>query len=215
MMRIKIEAKIIEKSKPNKRNYTHETYSMLINNMSQENAVKFHQNKQDYRYITFTNIFINKDRAHFYVSGKDNLILDLLKHITFVQIVRIDDMVIKIEKVEELPDLPVRDSYKFKTSVVTYKSTGVGTAFNDNIPCAQNQIANNTKRKAEKLGIKGEIRSVKLVNTKIAVSKYKSGNIFSHKGQVHIDCDYAIAEMIYNVGLGEKTTTGHGFLWEV
>ena len=127
-MRVRIEAKIIEKSKPNKRNYTHETYSMLINNMSQENAVKFHQDKQNYRYITFTNIFINKDRAHFYVAGKDNLILDLLKHITFVQIVRIDDMVIKIDKVEELPDLPVRHSYKFKSSVVTYKSTEIGRA---------------------------------------------------------------------------------------
>lgn len=224
-MRVKIKGKIIEKNKPQKTNYSHEIYSMILNNLSVDNAKILHNSKgKVFKLLTFTNICINKDEdsksdiLHFYVSGNDDLIKDLIKHLEFNQICKIDDITLIIQKIELLSNLQKKnnnDTYKFKSKLIINIFKDNKNQLADDFEYIQERLKTNALKKAEILNINnnGEI-NFKIINPKISVERYKAGHIKSWKCQLEVKGDYELINLIYNVGVGENTATGHGFLWE-
>lgn len=213
-MRVKVEGSIVEKTKPCKTNYTHETYSMILNNLTPMRSERLHEKVKRFRFLTFTNIYIMENKVHFYVAGEDNLMKDFIQHIMFNQMIRIDDMVINIKSISPLPNLPTKDIYKFKTKLVINVNKNGKTQLCEDMDIVKERVIKNTLSKAKTLGIDGKIRDIVIHNPKHNIEKYKNGHINSWRCIVEMDCDYDIANMVYNVGLGENTASGHGFLWE-
>lgn len=213
-MRIKVEGRIIEKTS-NKTNYTHSTYSMILNNLTPDSAKLMHKKVKRFRFLTFTNIFIMEDKAHFYVAGEDDLINDFIAHLSFNQIVRIGDMVLNVINISPLSKLKEKEQYLFKTKLIINVNVNGKTTLCDDLSIVKERIIKNTLTKANKMGIKGNFRDLEIINPKRNIEKYKNGHINSWKCRVRLDCDYEVANLVYNVGVGENTATGHGFLWEV
>jgi len=216
-MRLNIKGEIIEKVKPNKTNYKHETYSMILNNLTTEKAQQIHTREKFYRLFTFSNLYINKNKLHFYIGGENKLIDDFIKHIMFNQLIRIDDMVIKITDVIPLEDLPKRKEYKFKTDlIVNISKDGKCVLSNDLDYVAErlNIIAKNKYKALYGEEINDDIK-VEFIEVKKQFDKYKNHHVNSWKSIFKINGSYDLIKLIYNVGIGENTSSGHGFIWEV
>lgn len=215
-MRIKIQAQIIEKTKPLKTNYSHEIYSMILNQLSTELAQDMHKKEKKFKLLTFTNICINKDLAHFYVAGDDSIVSEFIKYLDFNQLFKIDDMILKVTNISLLPNLVMKDEYMFKTKVIinTYNHELGKNQLTEDLSILKNRLIKNSKDKAKTYGFDGDIQ-IDIINPKQVLTRYKSGHIFSYKCLLKIKADFNIVNTIYNVGIGENTATGHGFMWEV
>ena len=214
-MRVKISASIIEKTS-NKTNYTHETYSMILNHLKSTTSKEIHQKKKFFRLLTFTNICINKDQIHFYVAGEDQLLQEFIEHISFTQIIKIGDIVAKVTKIQELTQLikTKNDTYKFKSKVIININKDGKTQLCNDFKVVEERLVKNSIAKAKELGYEGDIE-IKLINPKHTFVNYKNGHVNSWRCMLEIKGDYDIVNTIYNVGIGENTASGHGFLWEV
>ncbi|MDF2881248.1 MAG: system protein superfamily [Clostridiaceae bacterium] len=213
-MRIKISGQIIEKVNQNKMNYTHGIYSMLLNNINSKSAEMLHLKNKEMRLFTFTNVFIKDDNIHFYLTGEDSFVNEFIESVVKNQLIRIEDMVIVVASIEPVNELVKKDKYLFKTKViVNIPGKGEERLLSDMEQVAL-RLKNNAIRKAEKLGIKGDI-NFNIINPKRNVEQYKKGHIFSWKCMLEVSGDYDVINAIYNCGAGENTSTGHGFLWEV
>jgi CRISPR/Cas system endoribonuclease Cas6 (RAMP superfamily) len=215
-LRIKVSGKIIEKSKPNKRNYSHETQSMILNKLSPKTASELHEKKKFFRFLTFTNICINNNSntAHFYIAGKDELVSEFIQNMIFDNIIKIDDMVI-VAKIEQMTELPIKEKYRFKTKLVVnlYDNELHKPKLCEDMSILKERLIKNTLDKCKQLGIEGNL-DINIINPFKVVDKYKAGHIFSWKCNLEIIGDYDVVNTIYNVGIGENTFTGNGFLWE-
>lgn len=215
-MRIKIYGQIIEKTKPNKTNYGHEIQSMILNKLSPKTAQRLHKKEKFFRLLTFTNICIDKHQknAHFYISGEDSLINEFIQNIIYDNIIRIDDMVLVV-KIQQLEDLPRKKEYNFKTKLVVniYDKEQQKAKLCEDLKMVKEKLIKNCLTKCNQLGIQGDI-NIDILNPQKVVNKYKNGHIFSWKCNLKIDGDYDVINTIYNVGIGENTFTGNGFLWE-
>ena len=216
-MRLKIKGEIIEKTKPKKTNYKHEVYSMILNNLTTNKAQQIHTKQKFYRLFTFSNLYINQKKLHFYIGGEDKLISEVVQHLMFNQLIRIDDMVIKITNIVPLEDLPKRKEYKFKTDlVVNISKDGKCVLSNDLDYVAErlNIIAKNKYKDLYGEEIKGDIK-VEFMEVRKQFNKYKNHHINSWKSIIKVNGDYDLIKLLYNVGIGENTSSGHGFMWEV
>lgn len=216
-MRLKIEGNIIEKTKLNKTNYKHEIYSMILNNLDTIRAEKIHQNKKFYRLFTFSNLYINKNKLHFYIGGEDSLITDFINHVMFNQLIRIDDIVVKIINIQPLNNLPEKKEYKFKTDIIINISKDNKCVLSNNLDYISDRINIIAKNKYKEI-YNEEIRdniNVEFLETKKQFNKYKNHHINSWKSIIKITGNHKLINLIYNVGIGENTGSGHGFMWEV
>lgn len=211
-MRIRIEGKIIEKAKAFKTNYSHEIYAMILNNLNPDTAKNIHSKEKFYRLFTFTNIYIESQKVHFYISGEDSLVKEFISSILANQLIRIDDMVINIISIQPLPQLTLKDKYNFKSDVIVNIMNNEKTVLSDDVRYMEERLNRNAINKAKLLGYSGNIE-IKIKSPKLSVKKYKNGHIRSWKCILEVQGDYNVINTIYNVGCGENTSTGSGFMW--
>lgn len=221
MMRLKIIGEILQKTNIHKRNYTHGTYSMIMQHLKPETAQRFHQKNKEIRMFTFSNLYMpihlrhdGKDPVHFYIGGTDELMEELIQGFERNPIIRIEDVLIALKKIELDKELLPQDSYLFKSKVIINIPKDGKARLLEDIPEVEERLQRNSLKKAELLGIKGDI-SFRLINPVKHVEQYKNGHIFSWKCFMEVKGDYEVVKTIYEVGCGENTATGHGLLFPV
>ena len=192
---------------------------MLLNNLDPEKAKIIHSKQRFLRLFTFSNIYINNKnkQAHFYLSGKDELIKEMVNHLAFNQLIRIDDMVLNIINISLIPDLNKKEEYTFKTKLIINISQNNKCVLCDNEEYIQKRIIQIALSKAKKLNINTLNKNLqcKIINKKKEYDKYKNHHIESWNCKIKLKGNYELINLLYNVGIGENTASGHGLLWEV
>lgn len=217
-MRLKITGKIIEESNTNKTSYKHEMYSMFLTNISTERAKRIHEKKRFKRLFTFSNLYIVDNQVHFYVSGQDELLKDFINCIMFNQIIRIGDKVINITNIEPLKNkLDDKEEYLFKSNFIVNEMENNKVSLskdNDYIIKRISQIAKDKYKEIFNEEINTNI-NVEIIKSKHKYTRYKDHYLNSYQSILKLTGDKRLIDLIYNVGIGENTASGHGFVWEV
>lgn len=218
-MRIKIQGNIVEKTNLDKWHYTHGTYAMILNHLSPDTASAFHGDNKKFRLLTFSDIFFtprfsDKGKVHFYVAGEDSIIQEFIESVCKSLLVRIEDMVIGVSKIDQLPALVEKSKYLFQSRIIINIPKEGQVRLLDDIPTVEKRLRENAIKKAKVLGKQGDI-TFKLIHPVRNVEQYKKGHIFSWKCKLEVSGDYDIVNTIYEVGCGENTASGHGFLFEL
>ena len=214
-MRIKVSGKILSKTNPEKVFYAHELYSMLLATMNPNRAKELHnQHSKKFRLFTFSNIYINEDAFHFYLSGVDNLLQEVIDNIETSNMKRVGDMMLSITNIAIVPTLQKKDKYILKGKVITsYTINGLKVRIEDDKEI-ENRLKEIAQRKLKTLGIECDIHFEIIQKTPIS-THYKDGiYIPSWKSVLLVKGDYEAIQAIYEVGFGENTATAHGLLWE-
>lgn len=219
-MRIKINGSLIEKTVPNKSNYNYCIYQMILKNLDQNYIRKFNVRQKNMRLFTFTNVYMPKipqinDNLHFYISGEDSIIRQLMNSITISSCQSIGDIKINVSNIEQLTELSKKDCYLFKSNVIINIPQNNKTVLLQNLPLVEERLRTNAVKKAKLLGVQGDVHFSILDYPQKCVEQYKSGHVFSWKCLLKVSGDYEVINVIYNCGAGENTATGHGFLWEI
>lgn len=214
-MRIKVIGEIISKTNPKKTNYHHGIYSMFINNLDEQLSTNIHnQNSKQYRLFTFSNVYIKNNKFHIYISGEDGIIMNFINNIQKNTIVRIEDMILSIQKIDLCKELVKKDRYLLKGKIIaTQVLDGKKRLLTDNTEI-NNKLKYVSMRKLKELNIDGNIEFDVLKKT-LKTSRYREGaHIKSYDVLILVSGDYEAIKCIYEVGLGENTSTGHGMMWE-
>lgn len=215
-MRIKLSGKIIENSNKQKTNYNHEIYSMILSNISTSRATEIHTKKRFKRLFTFSNLYLNRDEVHFYISGEDTLIKDFINGIMFNQMIRIGDKVIYVKNIEQLENKLDKDSVIIKTDFIVNEMENGKVCLSKDKKYIENRIYQIAKDKYNEIYNKdcdGLIVDILSMNHKY--TKYKNHHINYYRSIIKLSGDKELINLIYNVGIGENTASGHGFVWEV
>lgn len=116
-----------------------------------------------------------------------------------------------------MKDLSKKDSFVFKTDYIikTFNKELNKSELCTNVDIVKERLIKNSLDKCKQLGVTGNLDIEFIGQQTKAVKRYKDGHIFSHKGKLKLTGDYDIINTIYNVGIGENTFSGHGFMWEV
>lgn len=217
-MRIKLQAKILEKENKSKTNYNHEVYAMILANIDSDKAKNIHAKKRFKRLFTFSDLYINENQIHIYISGDDVLIKNFINNIIFNQIVRIGDMVVAVTNITPLDnELSGKEKYKFKTNFIINDKKDGKVHLSDDMEYIKkriSQIINDKHNEINGTTVK-EMLNVDIVKCKHIYTKYKNHHINSYKAIVEVSGNLELINTLYNVGIGENTATGHGFVWEV
>lgn len=215
-LRIKISGDIISKTNINKNNYHHGTYAMILDNIDDNLATNIHnQDSKEYRLFTFSNIYMKEDKFHIYISGADSIINSFIENIEKNNIVRVEDMVLAINRITLCKQLIKKDKYLLKgkiiaTEVIDGKKKLLASDKNIN-----DKLEFVAKGKLEAIGIDGNIQFDILKKT-IKTSKYRQdAHIKSYDVLLLVSGEYDAIKTIYEVGIGENTASGHGLMWEV
>lgn len=216
-MRVKIQGTIVEDGCSKDTNYCHEMYSMILFNLSKDNAKIIHEKKRVKRLFTFSKLYINNYDIHFYISGEDKIIKDFINCIMFNQIIRIGDKVINVKNISPLTNLRKKEEYIFKTDFIINEMKNKKVCLSENKEYIKRRILEIAQDKYKIIydnenlnGFNIDIMSMKQVYT-----KYKNHHLNSYKSTIKIVGDYDLINLLYNVGIGENTASGHGFVWEV
>lgn len=217
-MRLKIEGTIIEGVFNASTNYKHEMYSMVLNNLSTNRAKYLHNKERFKRLYTFSNICKNNNSIHFYASGQDEIIKDLINNLLFNRMIRIGDIVLCLTNISPLNDkLDKKDFYTFKTNFIVNQKINnkncLSTDF-EYIKRRIGEIATDKHNEINNCNLVNDLK-VEIISCKKTYTKYKNTHINSYKSRIKITGNQEIINTIFNVGIGENTATGHGFVWEV
>lgn len=215
-MRIKLIGKILSKTDINKTNYSHGIYSMILNMLKPHNAEKIHsQQSREYRLFTFSNIYIKEDNFHLYISGADDIVNEFIAGIEKNNMIRVEDMVLVINKMNLCPELPKKEKYLFKGRIIATELIYEKKELITNDQGINEKLKKVALGKLKAMGIEGDINLDILKKIK-KVTRYKGqAHISSYESLILVSGDYGAIKAIYDVGIGENTATGHGLLWEV
>jgi CRISPR-associated endoribonuclease Cas6 len=217
-MRIKLQGTIIEGQTSIKTSYNHEMYSMILTNISTERAIRIHEKKRFKRLFTFSNLYIVDNKVHFYVSGQDELIKDFINCIMFNQIIRIGDRVINITNIEPLKNLlETKQEYIFKSNFIVNEMENNKVCLSKNNDYIIKRISDIARDKYKEI-FNEEIQdklNVEIIKSKHKYTRYKNHYLNSYQMLLKIKGDKRLIDLIYNLGIGENTASGHGFVWEV
>lgn len=217
-MRIKLQGVVIEGQSSNKINYNHEMYSMILTNINTERAKRIHEKKKFKRLFTFSSLYIIDNRVHFYVSGQDELIKDFINCIMFNQIIRIGNRVINITNIEPLQNkLNEKQEYIFKSNFIVNEMENGKVCLSKDKEYIIKRISDIAKDKYKEIyneDIKNEL-NIEIINAKHKYTKYKDHHLNSYQTTLKVNGDKRLIDLIYNLGIGENTASGHGFVWEV
>lgn len=209
---------LIENINPKKTNYNHEIYSMFITNVSMERAKRIHEKKRFKRLFTFSNLYIKDNEIHFYVSGQDEIIKDFINCIMFNQIVRIGDKVVTITNIEPLVNkLNEKQEYILKSNFIVNEMENGKVCLSKNKDYITRRISEIIKDKYKEI-YQEDIQSnleVEILKYKHKYTKYKDHHLNSYDSILKVRGDKRLIDLLYNVGVGENTASGHGFVWEV
>lgn len=214
-MRLKISGEIISKTNINKSNYHHGIYAMILDNLGDQISNQIHnQHSKEYRLFTFSNIYINQHKFHFYISGADYIINNFIENIEKNNIVRVEDMILSINKASLCKELIKKDRYLFKGKIIVTEILNRKKRLLTSDEDINNKLKINSQGKLKYMGIDGDIQFDILKKT-IKTSKYRhNAHINSYEVLLLVSGDYDAIKTIYNVGVGENTASGHGLLWE-
>lgn len=217
-MRVKVIGNIIENRDPSKSNYNHEIYGMILANINTDKAKEIHTKKRFKRLFTFTPLYIKEGKAHLYISGEDTLIKDFINGIISNQLIRIGGKVINITSVEDIGcKVKEKDNYYFRSKLIVNEMENGKVCLSKNKEYIERRLAKIAKDKFSE--IKGnpldkDIK-VEIITFTKRYCKYKNHHINYYDTVLKIKGSNEIVNLIYDVGLGENTATGHGFAWEV
>lgn len=217
-MRIKISGNIVENDNPNKTNYNHEIYSMILTNISTERAKRIHEKRRFKRLFTFSDVYINKDKLHLYISGQDELIKDFINNIMFNQMVRIGDKVVVITSIEPLENqLKEKECYTFKTKFIVNEKEDDKVCLSKDEEYIKKRISDIIRDKYNETNGSNinDNLNVKIIKTRHTYTKYKDHHLNSYKATLQVSGNKDLINLMYNLGVGENTASGHGFVWEV
>ena len=217
-MRVKIEGKIIEQYNYNNFNLNHETYSMILSNINTNRAKKIHAKKRFKRLFTFSKLFANMNNVHLYVSGEDELVKELVNYIMCNQLIRIGDKVISVTNLQPLNiALEKKNSYTFKTNIIVNEMENGRVSLSKDKEYIKKRINEIAKDKYEDIhGRKtNENIEVNIVSSKQRYTRYKNHHLNSYDMVLNLKGSDELINLIYNVGVGENTASGHGLMWEV
>lgn len=217
-MRAKIIGQLIENVNTNKTNYNHEMYSMILANIDTKRASKLHAKTKFKRLFTFTNLYIKNNMAHFYISGEDDFIKDFINGIMRSQLIKIGDKVLNITSIQDISsEIKEKEEYYLKTRFIVNEMENGKVCLSKNKEYIQKRIFEIIKSKYEEIystEINEEIK-VNLITMNKKFTKYKNHHINSYESVIKIQGSNRLVNLLYNVGIGENTATGHGFVWEV
>ncbi|HHT7008310.1 TPA: CRISPR-associated endoribonuclease Cas6 [Bacillus cereus] len=215
-MRIKISGKILSRLKTEKLFYTHEMYSMLLGIMNPNRAKELHnRHSKNFRLFTFSNIYIHEDTFHFYLSGTDSLVQEVIDSIEVSNMKRVGDMMLSITNIIKIPKLPEKEKYILKGKVITsYTIDGTKVRIEDEKEIEE-RLKEISNRKLKALGIDGDIHFEIIQKTPVSTHYKDDIYIPSWKSVLLVKGDYEAIQALYEVGFGENTATAHGLLWEV
>lgn len=217
-MRIKIEGNLIENLDKDRSSYNHELYCMYLNNMPQETAKKFHEKKKMRRPFTFTNLYVENDLVHMYFGSTEEITMEVAKSLSMNRIVKVGDKVIYITKIIPLDELKKQDKYLFKVrATASLKNKDNKTWLPEEMNQFKQCLIKNTINKYKEIYGKEpeEGINIDILNHKKVFVRYKNMHINAHNCIIKITGNYELVNMIYNIGLGEKCSSGFGFMWEV
>lgn len=217
-MRVKIIGNIIQKNNNGKTNYNHEIYSMILTNISVERAKTIHSKEKFKRLFTFTNLYHENNSIHLYISGEDSLIKDFVNCLMFNQIVRIGDIVVNITNIQPMQNsLIEKEIYTFKSNFVINDMKNGKVHLTEDMNYLKQRIKEVAISKFNEVNncFKDFDINIDLVDMKHKYTKYKNHHINYYNAKFKLTGGKDLIDFIYNVGIGENTATGHGFMWEV
>lgn len=214
-MRLLLQGEIIENGNPNKTNYNHEMYGMILTNISTTRAKKIHTKARFKRLFTFSNLYVVNRQAHFYISGEDELIQDFINCIMLNQLVRIGDKVISINNITPLKTKLNANSAIIKSDFIINEMDNGKVCLSTNLDYISKRIVQIAIDKYKEIyGDELSELKAEILKTNKKYTKYKDHHLNSYKGLIKLEGDSRLIDLIYNVGLGENTASGHGFVWE-
>ena len=214
-MRIKIYLNMLEKQ-TNEITTHHHIYSAILANLSKDRAETIHNKERMIRMFSFTSLYQKGNNAHFYICGQDDIIQDFINHLCFNKIIKIGGQVFEVIHIEQLDDLKEKPYYIFKTKFIINNSIDGKCRLSEDIKDMERRLEKNIIKKSELQGINTEnkVIDIKILNTIRKATMYKNSHILNYKGNLLITGDKELIDVAYQCGLGESTSTGHGFLWE-
>jgi len=217
-MRIKVTGNIIEDEKTIRGNYNHEIYSMILSNLNTKTSKEIHKKERFKRLFTFSDLYIDEGIVHLYISGKDELIKDFIDNIVFNQIVKIGDKVIVITNITPIQsELEEKDYYIFKTKFIVNEKENNKVCLSKNNEYIKRRISEIINDKYEDMyGVRLDLGlDVELLKMKHVYTNYKNHHLNSYKALIKVSGNLKLINALYNLGIGENTASGHGFVWEV
>lgn len=217
-MRFKLEGKIIEEFDFKETSLNHEIYSMILSNTNTETAKKIHSKKKFKRHFTFSRLYINEKNIHLYIAGEDNLMKELINYMMFNQIIRIGDKVISITNLQPLNNkLKNKEEYNFKTNLIVNEMEDGKVSLSKDFEYIKRRINEIAKAKYKEIYDVDVAESieVEILSSEKRYIRYKNHHLNSYKMLFKLKGSYELINLIYNVGSGENTASGHGLLWEV
>lgn len=217
-MRIKVEGEIFENYQTENTRFNHEIYSMILNNLSTDLAKKIHEKKRFKRLFSFTTLYIEGNKAHLYICGEDNLIKDFINNIIKNQVVRIGEIVMSITDIRLLQnELKESENYKFKGNLIVNDKLNGKVHLSENLDYIKTRINQILKDKYyqiynEKINDNLEI-DFDTIERKYV--KYKNHHLNSYNVRFNVKGNNKLVNLMYNVGIGENTASGHGFIWRI
>ncbi|MBC6003623.1 MAG: CRISPR-associated endoribonuclease Cas6 [Paeniclostridium sordellii] len=215
-MRIKVSGDIISKTNINKNNYHHGTYAMILDKIDENLAHNIHnQDSKEYRLFTFSNIYMKENKFHIYISGSDNIINSFIVNIERNNIVRVEDMVLAINRITPCKELIKKDKYLLKGKIITTEVVDGKKKLLVSDKDINTKLKLVSQGKLKSMGVDGDIQ-FDILKKNIKTSKYRQGvHIKSYDVLLLVSGEYEAIKTIYEVGIGENTASGHGLLWEV
>lgn len=215
-MRIRINGDIISKTKKDLTNYKHSTYSAILNILNDSTSNKIHDlSKKQIKLFSFSNIYIENNKFHFYITGNDDFVNEIINNLSENQIFKLADMILAVKNIELCKELKKKSKYLFKGNIIAKVSiNGKNVLLKEDLDI-ENRLKKIALKKLKLLNVDGDI-SFEIINKTINISRYKDNlHIPSYKCMLLVKGDYEAIKTIYEVGIGENTATGHGLLWEV
>ena len=214
-LRIKISGDIISKTNINKNNYHHGTYSMILDNIDDNLSNNIHnQDSKEYRLFTFSNVYIKGEKFHFYISGVDHIINSFIKNIEKSNIVRIEDMILAVNRISICKELNRKDKYLFKGKIIATEVIDGKKKLLLSDKEINTKLKSVSQGKLKNMGIEGNIE-FEVLKKITRTSLYRKGaHIKSYDVLLLVSGEYEAIKTIYEVGVGENTASGHGLMWE-
>lgn len=216
-MRIRIDANII--SNIGEPIYNNQIYSLILNLISDELSKKIHDEEyktKTMKFFTFSNIYFDNDeQCHFYISGQDCFIEEIIKGIKTDSIVRCGSLILNVNNVSMCNSLVDKRCYLFKGNIIACHHINKKKFLIEDDELIEDRLNQIAKVKLDKLGVDGNV-SIDIINKKIVSTKYKKNiKILAYNSTFLVKGNYEAVKTLYEIGFGENTATGNGLVWEV
>lgn len=215
-MRIKIEAKILSKAS-DLMSYNHEMYSMIVENLSKDIAEKNHAKEKFLRTFTFSGPFLDNKKVHFYMSGEDSIIRNFLSNIINKESFRIGNIDCKLLSILYLDAVNFNEKLKFKGRIIVNEIKDGEVTLSTDMNFIAKRIPQIIRDKFRQIhGFYPEDTfNVDIISLNKKFCRYKDQYLYSYNMIFTARGSSELIKLMYQLGAGENTASGHGFLWQI